>query len=167
MSQNRRPVMKILIAGALGALVLPLLIFLAVGLSKGMGLGAALAALGSQLGAPRLNLLVCAGLGLVPVGLLALVLFILQKIVPSRSVHPSLALGGLLPILLVSAWAHWDFWPRFLPSQSYPGFPHGLGLVIAPLFFAPVAMALGLTITGLLTRDWKGKKAPGPDRQEP
>jgi uncharacterized membrane-anchored protein len=50
--------------------------------------------------------------------------------------------SGLVAILVVLVWINLQFWPLFLPERTYPGFPHGLGFIIGPVFFAPVLMAL-------------------------
>ncbi|MDY7095679.1 MAG: hypothetical protein SX243_22110 [Acidobacteriota bacterium] len=147
-----RPVVKMLMAGGLGVLLIPPAVFLAVALGEGMGLGGAGAALVAQYTASQLNLLVCGALGLVPVLLVLLILWVHRKVAPGSLARPALALGGLLPILLILVWANWDYWPRFLPSRTYPGFPHGLGLVIAPFFFAPIGGVVGMVVGWLVTR---------------
>ncbi|MCA9752021.1 MAG: hypothetical protein KC591_07505, partial [Gemmatimonadetes bacterium] len=69
------------------------------------------------------------------------------------AISPSAAAwGGLVPIVVVLAWASFQFWPKFLPSRVYPGFPHGLEFVIAPLVFAPIGMVLGLAVATVATR---------------
>lgn len=147
-----RPVLKTLVAGGLGALVIPPLVFLMVALVEGMGVGAAGAALVAQYTASQLNLLILGILGLLPVLLLVLILWVHRKLAPASLARPAMALGGLLPVLLILIWANWDYWPRFLPSQTYPGFPHGMGLVIAPFFFAPIGVAVGTLVGWLVSR---------------
>lgn len=142
-----RPVRTTMIAGVLAAVMIPPLVFAFAGLGEGMSFGDAIGALVAQYGAARQNLLVLSGVGLLPIGLLAVVLLVLRRLAPGSLLRPALALGGVVPILVVLVWAHWDFWPIFLPSRTYPGFPHGLGFVIGPLFFAPVGMVLGM-LTG-------------------
>jgi len=148
----RISVKTVLTLGALVAMALPPVIFTWVALFAGLGIGESLSALVAQYSAPRQNLLVCGVVGLLPLGLLAAVLWLLNRLAPGNQHRPALALGGLAPILAVLAWVNMEFWPTFLPSRTYPGFPHGLEFVIGPIFFAPVGMAVGLLVLWLATR---------------
>jgi len=60
------------------------------------------------------------------------------------------AVAGSLAIIALLLWANASFWPLFLPGRSYPGWPHGLEMVIVPLFFAPVGMLVAVAIAVLL-----------------
>lgn len=142
----------LLVVGALAAFAVPLLVFFAVGVAEGMGGSGAGAALIEQLDAPRQNLRATAIFGVLPVVLLAVVLGVHRWLRPASLARPALALGGLLPVLAILVWVNLEFWPSFLPSRVYPGFPHGLELVIGPLFFAPIAMAVGLLVGWLVYR---------------
>jgi hypothetical protein len=148
----QRPVVTSLIAGAVSALLIPPMIFLLAALTEGLGLGGAISALIAQYSASQLNLGILGILGLVPVLLLTLILGVQRKLAPGSLARPAMALGGLLPILAILVWANWDYWPRFLPSRTYPGFPHGMGLVIAPFFFAPIGVVVGTLVGWLVTR---------------
>jgi len=68
------------------------------------------------------------------------------------SKRPLLIWSGYLPLLGMLIWANFEYWPDFLPSRVYPGFPHGMELFIAPLFFAPIAMAVCIFAAWLLGR---------------
>ncbi|MEO1087990.1 MAG: hypothetical protein AAFY88_27475 [Acidobacteriota bacterium] len=136
---------KIIFGGGIAAvLALPPTVFLATALGSGLDLGASLAALVAQYGAERLNLGVVTGLGLAPVLLLGLCLWLLGRFGIKRGSLGVFAASGLVPIVAVILWAHLDYWPHFLPDRRSPGFPHGLELIIGPLVFAPVGMAVGL-----------------------
>ncbi len=148
----RIPIKTTFALGTLAALVIPPAVFLGSALAADMAVGESIAAMVSQYSTPRQNLLVCSALGLIPLVLLAAVLAVLRRVTPSNRVRPVLALGGLLPILAVIVWVHLDFWQLFLPSRTYPGFPHGLGFVIGPVFFAPAAMAVGMLLAWLVSR---------------
>jgi len=145
-------VRTVLALGALIAMAIPPLVFTAVALFAGLGIGESLSALVAQYSAPRQNLLICGVVGLLPLGLLAALLWLINRLAPGNQHRPALALGGLMPILAVLAWVNLEFWPTFLPSGTYPGFPHGLEFVIGPIFFAPVAMVVGVLVLWLATR---------------
>jgi len=103
----------------------------------------------AQLQAERRNLLVVGLPALLPFALLALVLLIYR-----RWRGPSgcwqVALAGSVAIVTMLVWANASFWPLFLPGRSYPGWPHGLEMVIVPLFFAPVGMLIAVAIALIL-----------------
>lgn len=139
--------------GALGLLLLPPVVFLVVGLVEGMGLPGTMTAIMEQYTVRRLNLLVVAVLSLLPLMFLALVVYLLGRIASIRASRRSLALGGLSGLLAVMVWVNLEFWPIFLPDRVAPGFPHGLEFVIGPLFFAPVAMFIGLGIAAFVDRN--------------
>lgn len=142
-------VSKLLAGGALVALLIPPLVFCLAGLGEGMGIGEVVTACVEQFFAERQNLGVAAGLGLFPISLTALLLWIGRRIRRGWGSNLNVAVAALIPVLLVLAWANSEFWPIFLPDRVYPGFPHGLELVLGPLFYAPVAMLIGL-ITGAI-----------------
>jgi hypothetical protein len=135
---------SILLLGAVAALLIPPLVFLIAALGGGLDPATALGALIEQYQAPRQNLFVVALPALFPLALLALALWVARRIDVARGSRPALALWGLVPILAVLVWVNFQFWPIFLPSRTYPGFPHGLEFVIGPGLFAPVGMLVGL-----------------------
>ena len=140
-----------LLIGMLIALAIPPTSFAVSAVNAGMGADLAMQALLEQLSAERQNLLVCSLLGLFPVALLASILWLAGRLGQSEQKRISLAGGGLLPILLVLAWANFEFWPIFLPERVYPGFPHGLELVLGPGLYAPLAMLIGLVAAWIVT----------------
>ncbi|NNE09207.1 MAG: hypothetical protein HKN20_11655, partial [Gemmatimonadetes bacterium] len=52
---------------------------------------------------------------------------------------------------------NFDFWPAFLPSRVYPGFPHGLEFIIGPGVFAPIGMLLGVLTVWVSQRGAGGR----------
>lgn len=122
--------------------LVPFVVFLAAGLAAGMAPGAALGALAEQCAQPRQNPLITALTGWIPAAALLVVLRLTRRAGPAAS--RAMARGGLVAIVAVLVWANLEFWPKFLPSRVYPGFPHGLELVMGPVIFAPVAMVLGM-----------------------
>jgi hypothetical protein len=98
-----------------------------------------------QMQADRRNLLLVGLPGIIPFLLLATVAAVmrLRKRDPASR---AAAVGGGAAIGLTLIWANASYWPMFLPGASYPGWPHGLEMIIAPLFFAPVAMLFGVLL---------------------
>lgn len=114
--------------------------------------GTGFASLLQQYSQAKRNPLLTALLSLLPFAIFALILWVFRRRQASESVQIGVALGGGLAILLVMLWANLTYWPNFLPDKTYPGFPHGLELVIAPLFFAPVALVFGVIAGWLIGR---------------
>lgn len=129
-------------------LLIPPVVFLLTMLSEGASSGDALSAVIDQYAGRRQNPLANTVLGLVSVAPLALILFIYRR---SKGPEGSnaIALGGGAGIAVTLLWANLEYWPNFLPGRDYPGFPHGLEIVIGSLFFAPVAMLAGVVIAAL------------------
>ncbi|MEE4184913.1 MAG: hypothetical protein V2J12_04005 [Gammaproteobacteria bacterium] len=115
--------------------------------------GDALGSLAAQYLQTRRNPALTAVLAGFPFLLLALVLWFARRRRATADACRHIALGGGSAILLVMLWANLEYWPNFLPGVDYPGFPHGLELVIAPLHFAPFAMAAGAMIGWLIGKD--------------
>ena len=141
-----------IVAALVGPFVVAGLVFVVVGLSVGMGVGGTWTALAELSMGRRQNPFLSAVVGLVPMLLLLAVLALGPRWWPRAGWGPAAAWSGLAAILLVLGWAHTQFWPLFLPHRVYPGFPHGLELVIAPLFFAPPAAALGVAVGLMMGR---------------
>ncbi len=120
-----------------------ILAFVLAGVLSGMGYEV-LPALVEQSAQRRLNPLIAGGLGLVPVFLLLLILAVGPRVLPNAAWGPSVAWAGLIPVAALELWAHWEVWTAYLPSRGVLTFPHGLELVIVPIFFAPVGMVAGL-----------------------
>lgn len=127
-----------------GPFIVAVAVFGAVGLSSEMGVGGTWTALVEQSLARRHNPLLAGALGLVPVLFLLGILALGPRWLPAVGWGPAAGWSGLAAVALVLGWAHAQFWPLFLPDRVYPGFPHGLELIIAPLVFAPLAAALGV-----------------------
>lgn len=144
--------LPVFVAAALALVATPPLVFTAVGLAEGMGLGGTLSAVVAQYGTRRLNLLMVAVLSLLPLALLALLVHLVGRFTSVAASRRALATGGALAIVAVMLWVNAQFWPLFLPERSAPGFPHGLEFVIGPLYFAPVGMVVGMVVAGLLAR---------------
>jgi hypothetical protein len=115
------------------------------GLMSGSGVETVSAFL-EQAGERRLNPLIAGVLGLAPVILLLLILAVGVRFTPRAGWGPAAAWGGLVPIAVLELWAHLEVWSTYFPSRSMPGFPHGLELVIVPIFFAPVGVVFGVLL---------------------
>lgn len=133
-------------------LLVPPVVFFFTGLGSGMGVGGTWDALVEQIRGGRPNPLITGVVGLIPLILVGVVLWI-SKLAKALPRTQSLILwGGVFPVIAVLVWSNLEFWTVFLPSMKAPGFPHGLELLIGPVFFAPVAMAFGMVITYLVGR---------------
>jgi hypothetical protein len=143
---------RILLASALLLLASPPLVFVLVALTSGMSPADTAGALVAQYAAPRVNLAVCSGLGLVPLLLLAVLLWIRRRRRPSAEGPPLYAIGGALPILAVAVFVNAESWTAFLPNRSFLGFPHGLEFIIGPGIFAPIGMLAGLAVVAVMRR---------------
>jgi hypothetical protein len=139
-------------AAVLGAVGVPLLVFLLSGLLAGMAPGEVVGALVEQSRARTSNPLKGAMAGLVPMVVLLGTLAVAARFDRDRTWLGTGRWVGLGSVLLVIAWANFEYWPTFLPDRVYAGFPHGLELVIGPIFFAPVAMAVALVATRIMGR---------------
>jgi hypothetical protein len=137
---------RILLASALLLLAIPPFVFVLVGLTSGMSPADTAGALSAQYGAESVNLAVCSGLGLVPLLLLAGVLWIRRRLRPSAEGPLLYAIGGALPILAVAVFVNVEYWTAFLPDRTFLGFPHGLEFIIGPGIFAPIGMLAGLAV---------------------
>lgn len=127
-------------------IVLPAVTYVVVGLMDGLGVGGAVSALVAQIGDGRPNPLIAGILGLLPMGLLLLGVWVGGRLHAAGHRVVAAGWGGFGAILLVLVWVNLMAWPLYLPGRSFPGFPHGLELVIGPIFFAPVAMVVGAGI---------------------
>jgi hypothetical protein len=138
----------VLLGAAMLTFLVPSIVFVAVALANNMD---ALGALTEQFTAERHNLLGISLLALFPCVLLALLVGIGGRFA-RRPNWPLYALGGAVPIVLVTAFVNYEFWPRYLPSRAFLGFPHGLEFVIGPLFFAPIGVLVGFSVVWILLR---------------
>jgi len=149
---NKLTESRILLASALLLLAIPPLVFVLVALTSGMSPADTAGALVAQYVAPRINLAVCSGLGLLPLLLLAVVLWVRRRRRPSTEGPPVYAIGGVLPILAVAVFVNAEYWTAFLPNRTFLGFPHGLEFIIGPGIFAPVGMLAGLAVVAVMRR---------------
>lgn len=133
-------------------LLVPFVVFLLVGLTSGMGVGGAFAALVEQVREGRPNPMITGIIGLVPLILMGIVLWICKLARALPRTRSLVLWGGFAGIVAVLVWSNLEFWTVFLPHMKAPGFPHGMELLIGPVFFAPVAMAFGMVIAFLVGR---------------
>lgn len=135
--------------------MVPVVVFLAIAVVEGMGPGAALRAMAEQASGGRPSLVAAGILFLFPVLLLLLGLRLGRRFDPDGEQLPALGWAGLAAVLAVQVWANASFWRLYLPDRTSPGFPHGLELVIAPLFFAPAVVAVTALVGFLMLRTGK------------
>ena len=132
-------------------LVIPFAVYEVVALGAGLGIGEATAATWSQVSG-RPNLLTSGLLTLIPMVVFLGALALLQKRDPKGRWLGIAAWAGLVPSLALLVWANVEVWPLFLPGRTFPGFPHGIELIIVPLFFVPAAMVTGVVFGALMGR---------------
>ncbi len=152
MSASPRPTRPWLLAAALvGPFLIPPVAFLAVALAAGLGPGEAWGAMVGQIrGRPAL--ITPGFLSLLPMGLFLGVLALLRRRNRDDRWVGAVGWAGVIPSLLLLVWANLEVWPLYLPGRAFPGFPHGLELVIVPLFFVPVAMVVGGLVGAVVAR---------------
>ncbi|GJM44734.1 MAG: hypothetical protein DHS20C21_15760 [Gemmatimonadota bacterium] len=143
---------RFLLVCLLSPLAIALGVFVVAGLAGGMLPGETWRALAEQSVQRKQNPLLSGVLGFFPILLLLLALRIGRRFDRSGAWSQVAPWAGLLPILLVLLWANLEFWPKFLPSRVYPGFPHGLELLIGPVMYAPVGMIVGLIAARFVPR---------------
>jgi len=133
-------------------LVIPTATFIAVALSSGLSMSDTLNALATRFSAKRVNIAMSTALGLFPWLLLLAFLGIrrLLKLPPSKST--TYAAVGSVPAILIALFVNLEYWPTFLPQQTYAGFPHGLEFVIGPGVFAPIGLLIAIIMAWLATR---------------
>lgn len=131
--------------------LIPPAVFLITMLTEGLGPGEALSAVFDQYAQRRQNPLANTVLGLIPVAPLVLIL-VIYRLRKGPAGSTAIATGGGIGIASMLLWANMEYWPNFLPGRDYPGFPHGLEIVIGSLFFAPVAMLVGVVMGVLWLR---------------
>lgn len=138
-------------------LLLPSLVFFLCALTNGFSFSEAAQATMSQFFADRQSLFFATLLNLFPVLLLLLFLWILQKWRASEESFSTIAWGGFLPIAVILIWVNVEVWPLFLPGTAYPGFPHGLEMIIGPAIFAPLAATGGVLVVVFTSRRGREK----------
>ena len=143
---SRSPRAEFIAVALVVPIILPVFAYLTVAMLDGHGIGGAVSALVAQIRDGRPNPLITGILGLLPVLLLLLGMWIGRRFDPEGRRIAAAGWGGLGGILVVLAWVNLTVWPLYLPGRPFPGFPHGLELVIGPILFAPVAGVLGVGI---------------------
>ncbi|NNE10219.1 MAG: hypothetical protein HKN20_16790, partial [Gemmatimonadetes bacterium] len=141
---HRFPIFRFFLIAAIILLLIPPVVFAIVALSKGMAAGAIPGLIVEQYQARRQNLFVCGAISVAPLLALLVVGWIYARFRGAAQTRHLMMWGGLIPIVLVQIRVNFDFWPAFLPSRVYPGFPHGLEFIIGPGVFAPIGMLLGV-----------------------
>jgi hypothetical protein len=133
-------------------LLLPTMFFIAVALHEGMGFAETGAALIEQYSAERTNLLVVSLLGVAPILVLCVLLGLRRLLRKTWAGAREYVIWAAAPIFLVTFYVQLSYWPRFLPSRQFMGFPHGLEFVIGPLIFAPIGVVLAWIALWLVRR---------------
>jgi len=143
----------LMVHGILLALVTPPVSFALCGVWAGMGLADIATAMADQYaGDARPALWGPSLLALAPVLVLASALWLVARLRKKPDLNGSLGAAGLGAMTLVLIWANVSFWSAFLPERDAPGWPHGIELVIGPLFFAPPAVLLAMLVVWLVRR---------------
>lgn len=140
------------LVAALGVpFLIPPATYLVVALAAGFGPGEAWTAMVAQIGG-RPALITPVVLGLLPIGVFLGILAWLRRRDPDDQWVGAAGWAGLIPSLLLLVWANAEVWPLHLPGRTFPGFPHGLELVIVPLFFVPVALVVCGAVGAVVAR---------------
>ena len=135
----------VFLLGTLCAVAVPPVVFIATALLSGLSPAETVSATIGQYSTSRLNLLIMGALGAVPFGILSLALVLFRRFGRGLRVE-RMAIGGGVFILATMLWAHTTYWRLFLPERVAPMWPHGLELLIGPIFFAPVMALAGLLL---------------------
>lgn len=151
-------VRHVFLLGSLLSVAVPPLVFIATALLSGLSPAETIGATVAQYSTSRLNLLIMGALGTIPFGVLSLALVLCRHFGDRLHIR-RMAIGGGVFILATLLWAHATYWPLFLPEQVAPMWPHGLELVIGPLFFAPVMALAGLLLGWVAER--ASRSGPG------
>ena len=138
--------------GLLLVLVTPALSMAVSGLVEGMGLVSVVRVVGEQFFIGRGNLGMISVLGLVPFLLLAALIWILDRLFYIECSKKTMFLTALFVMVVIIFWSSMDYWRTYLPDRKFMSWPHGLELVIGPLFFAPVGMVLGVLAGWFIAR---------------
>ena len=117
-----------------------------------MSIGDTVSALVAQYSAPRVNMLLVSLVATAPLLLLVLILWLGRRFGKFVDSAGAAAFGGSFGILLVTIFVNLQYWPRFLPSLTFPGWPHGIEFLLGPLIASPVAMLIGMFIGALAAR---------------
>lgn len=145
-------VSAVLTGSAVLLMIIPLMIFTGSAMAGGMGVVATITALGEQYTAERTNLLIVSLTGLLPLLLIAFLIFVRTRLRKTPEGAAEYALGCCIPVLLIAVFVNLEYWPSYLPERQFLGFPHGLEFVIGPLVFAPIGVAVGFLVTWLVRR---------------
>ncbi len=144
---------KVLIITSILLIIIPPVVFFLVAVTSGLSISDTLAALVSRYQNKRMNLLLASAASFFPVLLLLFFLGVRRLLKKSAQKSALYAAIGVLPAILVALFVNLEYWPTFLPNQTYAGFPHGLEFVIGPGVFAPIGLAIAVFIVWLMTRE--------------
>lgn len=133
--------------------MVPTVVFLVTGIASGMGASGSWSAFLEQASGGRPNPLITGVVGLFPLLVIGVVLLVCRLAKSQPRTRALVLWGGFFPVVAVLVWSNLEFWTVFLPEKKAPGFPHGMELLIGPVFFAPVAMAFGMVIAFLVGRN--------------
>jgi len=136
---KRRPRAGFVATALIVPFVIPFVVYLTVALASGLGFGEATAATWAQVRG-RPSLLTSGLLAMIPMVLFLGAVALLKKRDEEGRWLNIAAWFGLTPSIVLLVWANAEVWPSFLPGRPFPGFPHGIELIIVPLFFVPAAM---------------------------
>lgn len=153
------------VTAILAPLAIPFAAYTLVALGSGLGIGEATRAMWAQLSG-RPSLLTSGLLALIPMVVFLGAMALLQKRDPEGRWLGIAGWIALTPSLALLVWANLEVWPFFLPGRTFPGFPHGIELVIVPLFFVPATLVVG-TIVGALVGRWKRWNRTRPGTPSP
>ena len=94
----------------------------------------------------RGNLAILGVVGLFPMLIMAIVLWIVQKLTKGSIAGDYLFYSGLIAIIMIIGWANGSYWLAYLPNRNFLGWPHGIELFIGPVVFAPIGMLICILV---------------------
>ncbi len=151
MNKSSSLLLGVFFPGVLLAFAIPIVVFVACAFLADLSVAESVGATVEQFSAERHPLLGAAIPGLLPVALVTALGWLVSRKLDLRRSR-LIAQGGLAGIAAVLIWVNLTFWPGYLPERAFRGFPHGLEFVIGPLFFAPLAMLVGMLAAWFATR---------------
>lgn len=144
--------LQVLAISAISLMIIPAVVFVGTALLSGMGISGTVAAVSDQYTAGKVNLLVVSLVGLIPLLLIAILVFVRKLMRKPQDGTVAYTWSGVIPVLVVALFVNLEYWPSYLPARQFLGFPHGLEFVIGPLVFAPVGILIGFLAVFLIRR---------------